>query len=691
MNRLSLLFESPPWLIGVGMVIGAAYALLLYFRIKTPWSREWNYGLAMLRFLMVTQLTLLLFGPLIRQIKNTKEPPSVVLAVDNSESIAETSDSTALHALSQRIFELREKLMESGYITEIRTFDGVPQTGIEFSSKSSNINTLLEGIRNDYESRNLANVVLFSDGLYNSGSNPSFRQYNFDISTVGLGDTVQHPDINLNALIYNKIVYQGNSFPIVAEVFTKNLTGKTATVRLMKNQEILESKTITIRSSNQYNQVQFVVPADESGMQRYTVSATPEREEHIISNNTKDAFVDIVDGKQKILFVAAAPHPDIKALKNALEANKNYEVVIYIEGIFPYKDDKYDAVILHQIPNRRRQYEPLLAKISNEKWPVLFLYGSQTDINAFNAMNGCVTVIPINIQFDNVLPKFNTSLNSFLYSDENLGSIDAFSPVKVPFANYKIVGSAEVVLYQQVGKIVTEKPLLLVQRSTDWTSAVMLGDGMWNWRMQEFAKTQSTRAFDEMVTKVVQFISTREDKRKFRVYPLKNELLNNEPVIFEAEVYNDIYERTYNHKIDLQISREDGSLQNYTYVTSEQNSSYHISGLPEGIYSYNAAATIGNKKETAGGTFMIRDLQLESTNLTADHNLLKNIAREHEGTFYLPDDLGRLNSDLIGIEKVFKIYSSEKYLSIIQLKWAFFILILFVSAEWFLRKYLGGY
>jgi hypothetical protein len=72
MNRLSLLFESPPWLIGVGVMLGISYAAILYYRTKVPWSKNTNYILAGIRFLLVTQVTLLLFGPLIRQIKNTK-------------------------------------------------------------------------------------------------------------------------------------------------------------------------------------------------------------------------------------------------------------------------------------------------------------------------------------------------------------------------------------------------------------------------------------------------------------------------------------------------------------------------------------------------------------------------------------------------------------------------------------------
>ena len=177
MDKLSLLFESPPWLIGVGVLIGLFYAIILYFRSKVPWGKNTNHVLAGLRFLMVTQLTLLLFGPLIRQIQNTRESPSIVFAIDNSQSISEIEDSISISIFQNFINSVQQEFLEAGYFTEIRTLHGQLEqnAAIQFNEISSNLNDMLMGIQNDYESRNLSNVLLFSDGLYNLGNNPAFH------------------------------------------------------------------------------------------------------------------------------------------------------------------------------------------------------------------------------------------------------------------------------------------------------------------------------------------------------------------------------------------------------------------------------------------------------------------------------------------------------------------------------------
>ncbi len=692
MNKLSLLFESPPWLIGIGVLIGLAYAVVLYFRTKVPWGKNTNYVLACLRFVMVSLLTLLLFGPLIRQIKNTTEPPSIVFAIDNSQSIAEIEDSVQLTDFQKQLNDFQTDLQNHGYFTEIRTLDGpASNKQISFNENSSNLNKMLQGIQNDYESKNLSNVLLFSDGLYNLGNNPAFHPFNFRVSTIGMGDTTQHPDLNLNAVLYNKIAYEGNKFPIVAELSSYNLAGKEVTIQLSQGGKVLEQKKLKVSNLNQYDQIEFLVEADGSGMKRYTVHAMPMSDEFTLSNNAKEAFIDIIDGKQKILLVAPAPHPDIKAIKNALESNENYELVTYIQGIDPYVEDKYDAMILHQIPDKKESYRSILDKMQKEKIPAFFIYGNRSDINLFNDLNGNVRIQPINYQKDQVFPLYNNDFTKFLYTTENIEALNGFSPVKVPFANYTLLPNAEVMLYQKVGKVNTQKPLLVLQRGNDWSSATLLGEGIWAWRLQEYAQNQNHLAFDEMISKVIQFLSTKEDKRKFKVYPVKNGYLNNETIEFETEVYNDIFEKTYGHKIDLQIANEQNQRQAYSYVTNEKNSVYRISGLDNGIYTYRATSSINGKNVAASGTFTVKDLQIETTKLTADHNLLRNIAQQNGGAFYTEQQLDQLKDDLLQQDMVGKIYSSEKYLAIINLKWSFFILLLFVSAEWLLRKYHGSY
>jgi hypothetical protein len=268
--------------------------------------------------------------------------------------------------------------------------------------------------------------------------------------------------------------------------------------------------------------------------------------------------------------------------------------------------------------------------------------------------------------------------------------VNGFPPIRVPFADYAIAGTTDVLLYQKVGRVVTDKPLLLMSGQQDDRRAVLLGEHLWRWRLQEYADHQSHEAFDQLVSKVIQFLSTKDDRRRFRAYPLKNEYTDSEVVVFEAEVYNEIYEPTYGHKIDITIGNEEGE-RSFSFVTSPQGTRFRIGALEQGIYRYTASTTLEGKQEVVSGTFTVQDLQIENIRLTADHNLLRNLAQDNSGNFYTMENIDELVAEVQGQEPIDRIYSTEDYLAIINMKWGFFLLLLLVSAEWFLRKYYGSY
>ena len=84
-------------------------------------------------------------------------------------------------------------------------------------------------------------------------------------------------------------------------------------------------------------------------------------------------------------------------------------------------------------------------------------------------------------------------------------------------------------------------------------TAVMLGEGLWRWKLNEFDRFENSAAFDEVFGKLIQYLSTSEDKRKFKSYPVKNEFSDTEPVIFESQVYNDIFEPVFGNAVEISL------------------------------------------------------------------------------------------------------------------------------------------
>ncbi len=186
-------------------------------------------------------------------------------------------------------------------------------------------------------------------------------------------------------------------------------------------------------------------------------------------------------------------------------------------------------------------------------------------------------------------------------------------------------------------------------------------------------------------------MSTLEDKRKFRFFPVQNEFTDAAPVIFVGQVYNDLFEKIYGNKIDLILHDERGKATNYSYTLSPGGERYQIGGLKEGAYRYAAVTEINHKRESVSGQFLVTAQNIELQNLVADFGLLRKLSQTSGGKFYHSSGWTKIISDYQKTEARSLIHSEESFNPLVHAKWFFFLLLMLISAEWFLRKYLGSY
>ncbi len=692
MDQFKLATSYSPWLIIVCLAVGAAYAWVLYSK-KAAWPKSINYLLAGLRLVVVAFLCFLLLGPFVRAITNTTQKPTVVLAIDNSESIKLFTPPQQLSTLLKRLDGLKETLADKNVNVAVRTFGDRPRTdeltALPFTYPATNLDALLTNVQNQYEGRNLAGVVLLSDGIINQGKSPAFSDFNFTLFPIAVGDTVPKKDIAIPALAYNKVAYSGNRFPIVAEVSNQGFTGQTATVLLRENNKVLERKTVKL--INRPAAVEFAVTAAQPGKKHYEVLLESHPGEFTKLNNLKHAYLDIVKGKLKILIAAATPHPDIKAIKSAIETNENFETELYIPNLFPLKSTtRYDLVILHQLPSRLGTGNEVLTMIKQKKVPSFYIIGGQSDLAAFNQQNAGLVITRKGQQTDEVVPVLNTSFTKFKVDATAAERLAKYPPAEAPFADVKLAPNAEIILSQQIGKLKTTRPLLVAQPTGETRSATLLADGSWQWRLTEAANYDKPDVFDKIMVSTAQLLTSAIDKKRLNVYPVQDEYLIQDEIRFQAETYNAIYEKIYGQKITLRITDSKNKNRNFSFVNGEGFSELNIGNLPGGIYKYTASAVLDGKTYQDRGEFVVQDIQLEAVASLADPNLLHQAAQKSDSRVYYPNQIDQLEKDILQADFKNVIYSNENIQDLINLKWLFFILLAFISIEWFVRKYNGA-
>ncbi|MDQ4140992.1 MAG: VWA domain-containing protein [Bacteroidota bacterium] len=694
MNQFKLSLTYSPWLILVCLALGAVYAWLLYSKTAT-WPKSINYALATLRFLVVSFLAFLLLGPFVRAVTNTTQKPTVVLAIDNSESVKLFTQPALLNSLLDRLDKLKESLADKDLQVTVRTLnreikiDG-DLAEINFNQSATNLDQMLAGVQEEYENRNLAGVVLLSDGIINQGKSPAFSDYNFRLFPVAVGDTIPKKDLSIPALSYNKVAYSGNRFPIIAEINNQGFSGQTATVLLRENNKILERKTVKL-TNKPLTSVEFAVTAAQPGKKHYEVLLESKPGEFTKVNNLKHAYLDIVKGKLKILLAAATPHPDIKAIKSAIETNENFDTELFIPGVFPLNSStKYDLVILHQLPSRLGTGNEVLTLIKQKKIPAFYIIGAQSDLASFNRINAGLEITRKSNQVDEVVPVFNVSFTKFKVDASAPERLSKYPPAEAPFADIKLAPNAEIILSQQIGKLKTTRPLLIAQVSGEARSATLLADGSWQWRLTEAANYEKPDVFDKIMVSTAQLLTSATDKKRLNAYPVQDEYLVHDDIRFEAETYNSIYEKIYGQKITLQLTDEKNKNRSYSFINGEGFSGLNIGNLPGGVYKYEASAVLDGRVYRDRGEFVVQDVQLEAVSSLANLNLLHQAAQKTDSRVYYANQIDQLEKDILKAEFKNVIYSSEDIQELINLKWLFFLILGLVSAEWLIRKYNGA-
>jgi hypothetical protein len=678
MEKNFLQLDQPGWWVLL-IIIGSIGLTWYLYSIKNPaWSKTQNWLLSIIRFVAIFFILSLLLEPFINQTIIRTEKPIVAIALDNSQSIfARSADSIEFNNQLER---LTQELENSGL--EVRAFQLNDQDSIRFNQTTSDLSSLQQKIANNMEGRNWAATILFSDGVFNVGSSPIYKQYPAPQFTVGLGDTIPPRDINISNVLYNRVSFKGNETPIKVEVTQNGFEGQEISINLTENGTMVDQKKI--RLTKEVQELDFIVKSESAGLRKMEISISNLEDDFILENNRASIFMEVIDGRQKILIVANAPHPDIKALKWVLSSTDNYEIDVYIPSLDRERPtDIYDVVIYHGAFSRQVSYTP------KEKPGLWYILGPRSNLNVMNSSIPFLTIRKRGSQMDNVTVGFNPAFSKFNLPEKDIS--EGYPPISTPFGEYLLSGPTEVLLYQKVGSITTKKPLFLFFDDGSQKGAILTGQNFWKWKLQESAMNGNANLFDEMVTKTIQFLSVKNDKKQFQFKTRENNFSNLQAIQFDSEIYNDIYERIYGNMIALTITAKDGVNQNFEFIDSEYNSSFKVPALKSGIYTYNASASIGDKSFNDRGQFLVEEINKEFLSLTADHNLLKNLALRTGGeyTHYSNFDqvFGKLQSR--NFKNVIK--SSESYFPLIESNWMLFFILFLFTAEWLLRKYWGGY
>ena len=690
---MQLLTDFPWYFLLFCLLAGGVYAFALYglhrkrngtgpADDRPRWVR---ILLPMLRFAVVSLLAFLLLAPLVRRQVHDRERPILVVADDVSESVTAHGYALGDEAWAPVLHQLEKDFDVVRYPYAEGMNDSVNVGG-------TNISAALTDIKERYAGRNLAAVVLSGDGIYNQGQNPTTVAPTLAVPlyTIALGDTTPRRDAAITAVRYNRIAYMGNRFPVEVTVHATRLADRRSTLAIRQGDRQLASQPLSYEGDDYTTTFTLTLDAEKPGLQSYTLVLAPDADEFTTRNNSRTIAVEVIDGRQKIALLAAAPHPDIAALRGAIEHNPNYQLDLFLPaklaGMNPAQFKEYNLIIFHNLPSQTTANLSTLVTQLSSTLPTLYIIGTTTDLSRFNALHCGLEIVAKTRKTDEVTAMGNQAFTLFTLDEALSRRIEQLPPLQAPFGDYRPGANVQSLFEARIGAVGSGRPLLAFGQQEGLRRAYVAGEGLWRWRLQSYQMTGSHDDFNTLVEKMVVYTSLQVGKERFRVVaqPVYSA---HQPVQMEAELYNDNYEPVNTPEVEITVSSH-SSRSSYTFNRSTGGYMLRLGALEAGTYSYVATTALSGKNYKATGSFVVEEVNLEELSLVADHALMNTLAASTGGAMLPADSLAQLPSLLAARDDIRSvIYSHTRYTDLLNLPWVLLLILLLLTLEWSLRKY----
>ena len=290
-----------------------------------------KFFLFVLRFGTCFLILILLLNPYIENKKEIIEKPIFVIFQDNSFSIISNKDSSFYKSdykdsLNEFLISLKNNLNVEFFLFG----NHVRNDSISFDDKFSDISSIFNYSEDIFSHSNVGGYLLLSDGIFNKGKNPLYiqKKLNAPLYCLALGDTNKLRDLSIHSIDYNKIGFPGNELPVELTFRANNLKGEKIKLIVKSKKNKIYESVIDIETMDYFKTISFYVRSKKAGLNKFDVSISliSSEKEHNINNNFSSFYIDIVNKEKDILMLYEFPHPDVVAIKSAIQLDQQYQI-----------------------------------------------------------------------------------------------------------------------------------------------------------------------------------------------------------------------------------------------------------------------------------------------------------------------------------------------------------------------------
>lgn len=668
--------------IALAAILALGLAFFQYF-YKSSKKGKSTWIFFFLRFAGIFILLLLLINPKMVTRNYEVEKPDLVLAVDNSASIAQLKQQGEVKKSLQTLKE--NTFVQENFELSQFSFGKVisSEDSLKFDQSQTDINAALADLKDLFKRRNTA-VILITDGNQTLGRDYTYFKTGDKIKLfpVVAGDTSAYADLQLSRLNVNRYAFLNNRFPVEAIL---NYSGKkpvNTEFRIKSGDAVVFSRKISFDSENASAVVHAELPASRLGVLTYEAELVPLEAEKNIRNNTEKFAVEVIDERSRILLLTAHPHPDLGAIKQAVESNRQRKLDIKYLKDHDFQLKDYQLLITYQPDN---SFSNTLNQARSLGMNYMIITGTDTDWNFVNNFEESFSK-DYTSQPQEIFGAMNPNFSQFQFED--IGFTD-FPPLEDKFGVIK-VNSQELnpLLFQKIEGVETNQPLLAISEKNGVKAGYLFGENIWRWRAASYLRQQSFEAFDNFFGKLIQNLASKKHRERLTL-DYDSFYYGNQEIGISAQYFDENYEFDPRAELEIKLQKEGAEEEsNASFLLRNNNYQVELGNLEPGEYSFSVKEK--NSGISKSGSFKIIDYNVEQQFVSANFGKMKQLAANNNSAVYFPSETEKLIKALQEDKAFVPVQKShEKSVPLIDWYYLLFLLALLFAAEWFYRKYLG--
>jgi len=697
------------------IIIGIIAGLIAYFQYRRtvpPISRFLQVFLGILRASAIGAILLLFFAPEITAIWQISERGELGILIDRSASMGlkegtESRLDRALAAVEEILDRTGDQVKTILYAFDMDTIH-LNSLTIDTTNLGTNIEKSINSIINS--PNNIKDLIVLTDGNYTAGNNPIYSKNLNEIKvfTVGIGDTVDLPDLLVQDVKNNQIIYQNQPTEIKAYLMARGIDNQKVRVKLLEGKKVLQAKEIQMGKRGEMSIAEFQLTPKNTGLIQYRIEIQALLKEAVVKNNSYTISLNVLKGKVTVGLMSAGPGNENKflqfilsnlneiELKSSIYKKNNQYFLNRPEKIM----DSLDVLILDNYPSFERRnsgFDNAIKKAVTSKIPTLLLVNKIPAGPAFKLLQSVFPIrsmkknrSAIEIQPRPSITEKSLPLLSIFDSEDDANKFwNKIPPIIYKIGNVEFGPSVKILL-ENPGLSDKEDqglPVIAVYEGRDRKSILMLGSGFWRWHFLLSEDQFYHDSWLTMIKNMIRWLDSKVSNKNVIISSPKKSYEVGENILLTTQVYDGAFNPVGDALIRTKITNPSSTFEIESEIVHAGNYEGNFIPMTAGKFEVETQAWRNDVKLGEDKIELVAiPVNQEFRDIKQNVLLLNQLAAMTGGTFIQVDQAKDLVNQLnFNVE----IKTKEETMELWN-RWPMLVLIIILlGTEWIIRKRKG--